>query len=117
MKNSISFADFADRIEKDTTERQRFFAPRRKQLQPVINAIQRLLDDELDELIIETPPRIGKTTLMLYLTVYLLTTRPDEQVRYKTYAKHDDAIDSMAQLLSMVIQKQKGGVKTFRRRW
>lgn len=87
MKNqNLTFSEFIDRIEKDIPEHERFYAPRRKQLQPVIDAIQRLLADELDELIIETPPRIGKTTLMLYLTAYLLTTRPDEQVRYKTYS-------------------------------
>lgn len=83
MKNqNLTFTEFIDRIEKDIPEHERFYAPRRKQLQPVIDAIQRLLADELDELIIETPPRIGKTTLMLYLAVYLIITHPDERVQY-----------------------------------
>ena len=47
-------------IEKDRPKEQRFYKPRRKTLLKVVDKLQLLEDDELDELFIHMPARIGK---------------------------------------------------------
>ena len=45
---------------------QQFWLPRRKKLLPVARALQDLEDGNQDELFLSMPPRVGKTTLMLF---------------------------------------------------
>ena len=51
-------------IEKDRPKEQRFYKPRRKTLLKVVDKLQLLEDDELDELFIHMPARIGKTQII-----------------------------------------------------
>jgi predicted phage terminase large subunit-like protein len=47
-------------LEIDRKPQDRFYQPRRRVLKQVVDALQELVDDELDELFISMPPRIGK---------------------------------------------------------
>ena len=59
-------------LESGRLPKDRFYQPRRKTLKPAVDAIQRLLNGETDELFIAQPPRTGKTTLCLFLFSMLL---------------------------------------------
>lgn len=47
-------------IEKNRKPQERFYQPRRKTLKKVVDKLQALEDDELDELFIHMPARVGK---------------------------------------------------------
>lgn len=51
-------------IEKDRLPQERFYQPRRKTLIRVTNILQRLEDDQLDEVFIHQPARTGKTQII-----------------------------------------------------
>lgn len=55
-------------IEKDRPKRERFYEPRRKTLKKVVDKLQALEDDELDELFVHMPARVGKSQMM---TIYM----------------------------------------------
>lgn len=55
-----SFDDFCMYIEKNRPLKSRFYIHRRKQLKPVVNALQDLEDDKLDLLTVSLPPGVGK---------------------------------------------------------
>lgn len=54
------FTDYMTYLEWDRPPKERFWQPRARILTPLANAIQALTDDELDELFLSMPPRIGK---------------------------------------------------------
>lgn len=63
------FEDYLIYLEIDRPPEERFYQPRRKILKVVVEELQALADDELDELFVSMPPRVGKTTiLMLFIT-------------------------------------------------
>ena len=63
------FDSYCRYLEWDREPGKRFYMPRRKQLLPLVNAMQDLEDDKLDLLAISLPPGVGKSTLSLfYLT-------------------------------------------------
>lgn len=66
------FDEYLLYMEIDRPPKERFYQPRRKVLKPIVDKIQALLDDELDELFISLPPRVGKTTLLLFLTTFII---------------------------------------------
>ena len=57
------FDSFCIYIEKDRELEKQFYLPRRKQLLPLVEAIQDLEDGKLDLLGISLPPGVGKTTI------------------------------------------------------
>lgn len=63
--SAIIFAEFNRPFDK------KFYEPRRKQLLPVVNALQDLTDDKLDILCVSEPPGIGKTTLAIMYLVWI----------------------------------------------
>ena len=54
------FDDYCLYLEWDRPAKTRFYAPRRKQLRPITEALQDLADDKLDLLAISCPPGVGK---------------------------------------------------------
>ena len=63
------FEDYLIYLEIDRPPEERFYQPRRKVLKVAVEELQALADDELDELFVSMPPRVGKTTiLMLFIT-------------------------------------------------
>ena len=64
-------------IEWNRETEKRFWLPRRKQLLPVCQAIQDLVDDRLDILAISLPPGTGKSTLEIFLHSWSIGRFPD----------------------------------------
>lgn len=64
-------------IELQREPEKRFWIPRRKQLEPVCRAMQRLVDGELDILSISLPPGTGKSTLEIFLHSMMIGAFPD----------------------------------------
>lgn len=61
---------------------KQFYLPRAKLLKKhgVVEGIQDLIDDKLDLLVLNLPPRIGKTTVGLFLQALLAGMCPDESI-------------------------------------
>ena len=51
-------------MEIDRPAEERFYSPRKKTMKRVVDALQRLVDGELDELFLSMPPRVGKSTTL-----------------------------------------------------
>ena len=65
-------------IEWNREPEKKFYPPRRKVLKRVVNALQKLEDDELDLLAISLPPGSGKTTLAIFYLTWLAGKHSDE---------------------------------------
>lgn len=72
----LRFDSYMQYIELQRDAKKKFWIPRRKQLLPVCEAIQRLIDDELDILTVSLPPGTGKTTLETFLHSMLIGHNP-----------------------------------------
>mgnify|MGYP001118992246 CR=1 FL=1 len=59
-------------MEIGRSPKERFYQPRRKILKRAVEQLQRLADDELDELFLSMPPRVGKTTLLLFFLTWII---------------------------------------------
>lgn len=71
------FDDYCLALEWKREASKKFYLPRRKQLLPIVNELQRLEDDELDLLCISTPPGVGKTTLAIFYLTWLAGKNPN----------------------------------------
>ncbi len=72
------FASYIQYIEWERDPRKKFYMPRRRQLRPVVAALQALADDDLDLLAISLPPGTGKTTLAIFYLTWMAGKYPDE---------------------------------------
>ena len=75
---NVDFDAYCQYIERDREPRKRFYLPRRKQLMPVVQAIQKMLDNELDILGVSLPPGVGKSTLAIFLLSHIAGRWPEE---------------------------------------
>lgn len=64
-------------LEWDREPRKRFYEPRRKQLLPIVRALQDLEEGVLDLLTISTPPGVGKTTIALFFITWVSGRNPE----------------------------------------
>lgn len=76
------FEAFCIALEWNRPIHKQFYLPRARLLKKhgVIQGIQDLIDDKLDLLVLNLPPRIGKTTVGLFLQVLLGGMCPDESI-------------------------------------
>lgn len=76
------FESFCIALEWNRPIHKQFYLPRAKLLKKhgVIQGVQDLIDDKLDLLVLNLPPRIGKTTIGLFLQVLLGGMCPDESI-------------------------------------
>lgn len=65
---------------------ERFYQPRRRILKKAVDEIQRLVDGELDELFISMPPRVGKTSLLMFLVSWLVGRDSEKSNLYSAYS-------------------------------
>lgn len=79
--------------EKNRPLNEQFWVPRRKKLMPVCKALQEMEDGELDELFLSCPPRIGKTTIMLFFLAWVMGRNSERSNLYCSYT------DSVVQVL------------------
>lgn len=62
--------------EWDRPLKNRFYQPRRKQLLPIVNALQALADDKLDLLCVSCPPGVGKSALETFFLSWVIGKDP-----------------------------------------
>ena len=76
------FESFCIALEWNRPIHKQFYLPRARLLKKhgVIQGIQDLIDDKLDLLVLNCPPRCGKTTIGLFLQVLLGGMCPDESI-------------------------------------
>ena len=76
------FESFCIAMEWNRPLNKQFYLPRAKLLKKhgFVQAIQDLIDDRLDLLILNAPPRVAKSTLGLFLLVLLGSISPDESI-------------------------------------
>ena len=73
-------------LEIDRKPEERFYQPRRRVLKVVVDALQALVDNELDELFISCPPRVGKTSILLFFVTWLLGRDSEKSNLYSAYS-------------------------------
>lgn len=73
------FDSYLTYMELDRQADKRFYQPRKKQLKPVVDALQALCgdDDKLDLLAVSLPPGVGKTTLAIFLLTWIAGRDPN----------------------------------------
>lgn len=67
-------------VEWDRDPGKKFYVPRRKQLKPIVSAMQELADDKLDLLTVSLPPGIGKSTLGMFFMTWLGGRSPNKPI-------------------------------------
>lgn len=73
-------------LESKRPVEERFYQTRRAVLKQMVDKIQALHDDELDEVILDLPPRTGKTTLVADATTWFMGGRPNNPNLYCSYS-------------------------------
>lgn len=72
-------------VEKNRKRRDRFYEPRRKTLKLVTDKLQMLEDDELDELFVHMPARVGKSQELTLATSWKCARNTEASNLYVTY--------------------------------
>lgn len=73
-------------LEINRRPSERFYQPRRRVLKQVVDAIQDLADDRLDELFVAMPPRVGKTSLLMFAETWLIGKDSEKSNLYSAYS-------------------------------
>jgi len=73
-------------LEQNRPVETRFYEPRRKVLKQVVDALQGLVDDKLDELFLSMPPRVGKTSLMIFFMSWKIGRDSEHPNLYSSYS-------------------------------
>ncbi|MCM1545284.1 MAG: hypothetical protein NC110_08300 [Ruminococcus sp.] len=73
-------------LEINRKPNERFYQPRRRIMKQVADALQDLADDKLDELFISMPPRVGKTSILLFFMTWLLGRDSERSNLYSAYS-------------------------------
>lgn len=74
------FESYLQAVEWERQPEQRFYPRRKKMLQPVTQALQKLADDEYDLLSISMPPGVGKTAMAIFFLTWLAGREPDKPI-------------------------------------
>lgn len=78
-------------MEHKREPKERFYQPRRKILRSAASAVMELINDDLDELFLSMPPRVGKTTFLVFLYSWLVGR---DSERSNLYSAYSDTITS-----------------------
>lgn len=78
-------------LEFNRKPEERFYIPRRRIMKRVADAMQRLVDDDLDELFLSMPPRVGKTSMLMFFVTWLIGR---DSERSNLYSAYSDVITS-----------------------
>lgn len=82
----VCFDSYLIALEYDRKPAERFYLPRRKVLKPLVDALQDLTDGKLDELFLSMPPRVGKTTLLMFFTTWCIGRNSESSNLYSSYS-------------------------------
>lgn len=84
------FDDFMIYIEWNKPLSTQFWLPRRAILKDIADALQAMEDDELDELFISLPPRVGKTSTVMFFLIWVILRDSESSNLFSSYS--DDAV-------------------------
>jgi predicted phage terminase large subunit-like protein len=74
------FDSYLQYVEWNRSPEKKFYAPRRKQLRPFVQAIQDLADDKLDLVCGSLPPGVGKSTVAMFALTWFGGRNPDAPI-------------------------------------
>lgn len=80
------FHSYLIALEWNRKPEERFYQPRMKTLRVLVDALQKLADEELDELFMSLPPRVGKTTMLLFYSTWLMGRNSESSNLYSAYS-------------------------------
>ena len=81
----FDFDSFMLALEFNRPVQEQFWKPRRKHLLPICEALQAMENDELDELFLSCPPRIGKTTLIVMFMLWVMGRNSERSNLYCSF--------------------------------
>lgn len=87
----MDFDSYLIYLEWNRKPQERFYLPRRKCILPFVRDLQDLVDDKLDELFLSCPPRIGKTSLLMFFVTWIIGR---DSERSNLYSAYSDTITS-----------------------
>lgn len=73
-------------MEIDRNPEDRFYQPRRERLKGLASSLQDLADDKLDELFLSEPPRVGKTSMLMFYSTWLIGRDSERSNLYSAYS-------------------------------
>lgn len=73
----VIFDHYMQALEYNRAPKERFYYPRREVLLGHVKALQKLADDQLDELFLSQPPRTGKSTLATFFITWIIGRNPE----------------------------------------
>lgn len=73
-------------LEYDRPVEEQFYYPRREVLKKFVDELQKLADGELQELFLSCPPRVGKTTLLMFYTTWIMGKNPKNSNLYSSFS-------------------------------
>lgn len=86
LEAPYSFEQYLMYVELDRPPAEKFYMPRRKTMKPIVDLLQKIEDRELDELLISLPPRVGKTTVVLFFFTWQIGKHPDLACLYSAFS-------------------------------
>lgn len=81
-----NFEDYMIYLEWDRPIKERFYVPRQRVMAKVVAHLQAFADNELDELFLSMPARVGKTSLMLFYMTWLIGRDSEKSNLYSAYS-------------------------------
>lgn len=81
------FDDFMIALEWYRPDEEKFWLPRRKQLQFIADILQEFIDGDLDELFLSLPPRTGKTSLVMFFLIWYSCKYPNRANLYCSFTE------------------------------
>lgn len=81
------FDDFMVALEWYRADADKFWLPRQKQLQMVADILQEFIDGDLDELFLSLPPRVGKTSLVMFFLIWYSCKYPNKSNLYSSFTE------------------------------
>lgn len=80
MAAPVDFDSYCQYLEWNREPGKRFYLPRRNQLKPVAEALQKLAERKIKLLGISMPPGVGKTTIAIFFLTWLAGKEPDRPI-------------------------------------
>ena len=81
------FDDFMIALEWYRPDADKFWLPRRKQLQFLADILEEFIYGDLDELFISMPPRVGKSTLVMFFLIWVVCKNPNGSNIYSSFTE------------------------------
>lgn len=73
-------------LEWNRKPEEKFYLPRRKTLLTLVEALQDLADNRLDELFLSMPPRVGKTSILMFYMTWAIGRDSERSNLYCAYS-------------------------------